>query len=295
METGIGLLVTMASAAALNYAYLLEHGAASKLPPLSARRPVGSLRLLLSNPRWVAGFLTEGAAWGLYVLALALAPLALVQAVSAGGIGILAVLASRLTGARLTSRERFGVWFAILGLGLLGISLAGGTGKGTEGDWHEILFWVLASAVVASLCIRAARRFDGGVANGIATGICFAAGDVVTKTVVTGGARLAFVPAMIAAYAFGTIVLQLGFQRGSALKTAGIATLFTNALPIAAGMTLYGEPLPEGIYGVLRVVSFLAVVVGGVALARPEKTRGDEREDDDASRRTPVDPLLQII
>jgi hypothetical protein len=283
LQTGIGLLVTMASAAALNYAYLLEHSAASKLPPLSARHPIRSVKLLLSNRRWVLGFATEAVAWGLYVLALALAPLALVQAVSAAGIGILAVLATRLTGVQLQARERFGVWFAILGLALLGISLAGGTDAGSHGDWHEILFWIAASFGAAAICLHLATRFDPGVANGIATGILFAAGDVATKTVVMGGARLAFVPAMLACYAFGTIVLQLGFQRGSALKTAGIATLFTNALPIAAGMTIYGEPLPDGIYGVLRVVSFAAVIIGAVALARPEKADRAVEDDDEGT------------
>lgn len=275
VQTGVGLLVTLASAALLNYAYLVEHGAASRLPALSARHPLRTLRILLSNRRWLLGFVSEGCAWGLYVLAVALAPLALVQAVSAAGIGILAVLASRLTGVSLAPRERRGVWLAILGLALLGVSLAGGSDEGTRGDWFEVLLWVAASFGVAGVAIRAARRFDAGVANGIATGIFFAAGDVATKTVVHGGARLAFVPAMLAAYGFGTICLQLGFQKASALKTAGIATLLTNALPIAAGMTIYDEPLPGGVYGALRVVSFFAVVVGAVALARPDKTKDD--------------------
>jgi hypothetical protein len=83
---------------------------------------------------------------------------------------------------------------------------------------------------------------------------------------------------MLGAYAFGSIVLQLGFQHGGALRTAGLATLFTNALPIAAGMTVYGEPLPDGEFAVLRVLSFAAVVVGAVALARPEKTEGTEAD-----------------
>jgi hypothetical protein len=37
-------------------------------------------------------------------------------------------------------------------------------------------------------------------------------------------------------------------------------------------MTVYGEPLPQGEFAVLRVLSFAAVVLGAVALARPEKT-----------------------
>jgi hypothetical protein len=274
LGTGIGLILTLASAAALNLAYVIEHEAARTVPPLSVRHPIRSVKLLLANRQWVGGFAIEGLAWGLYVAALAVAPLALVQAVSAGGIGVLAVFVSRFTRTRLQARERLGVWLAILGLGLLGISLAGGsTGEGTAGPWLQIWLWIGASAGAAFLVVRFGTRwFSGGAAWGIATGILFAAGDVTTKTVVHGGSRLLFVPAMLGAYAFGSIVLQLGFQHGGALATAGLATLFTNALPIAAGMTIYGEPLPEGEFAVLRVLSFAAVVVGAVLLARPEKT-----------------------
>jgi hypothetical protein len=64
------------------------------------------------------------------------------------------------------------------------------------------------------------------------------------------------------------MVLQAGFQRGNPLMTAGIATLFTNALPIVAGETVFDEPRPEGWLGLLRFISFGLVVAGAVALAR---------------------------
>jgi hypothetical protein len=104
----------------------------------------------------------------------------------------------------------------------------------------------------------------------MAAGILLAAGDVVTKAVVTGGARFLFIPAMILAYSFGTIVLQLGFQKGAALTTAGVATLFTNALPIIAGTTLYDEPFPNGELGVLRGIAFALLIAGGALLSRPK-------------------------
>ena len=72
---------------------------------------------------------------------------------------------------------------------------------------------------------------------------------------------------MIVFYGAGTIVLQLGFQHGRALTTAGIATLATNAIPIGAAMTLFEEPLPDGILGGVRIAAFGAVVAGAVALA----------------------------
>ena len=55
--------------------------------------------------------------------------------------------------------------------------------------------------------------------------------------------------------------------RGSALTTAGLSTLLTNALPIAAGMVLFHEPLPSGWVGAVRITAFAAVVAGAVLLS----------------------------
>jgi ABC-type nickel/cobalt efflux system permease component RcnA len=96
---GGGLALALGSTAALNWGFLRQHGAASSLPRLTVRRPLRSLRLLFSDLRWVVGFVVGLAGWALYVVALRLAPLSLVQAVSAGGVGLLAVLVSLLLGA----------------------------------------------------------------------------------------------------------------------------------------------------------------------------------------------------
>jgi hypothetical protein len=61
---------------------------------LSLRRPLHSAEALLTDRSWLIGFALESAGFALYVTALALAPLTLVQSIAAGGIGILA-LASR--------------------------------------------------------------------------------------------------------------------------------------------------------------------------------------------------------
>jgi hypothetical protein len=264
----IALVLTLASACALNWGYFREHGAASKLPPLSIHSPLRSLRLLLGSRAWLAGFLWETLGFALYVVALALAPLALVQAVSAGGIGVLALFVARVSGEHLDSRERLGIAISIGGLALLGISLAGGTEHGGTASWYLIALWLAASAGAAFLAVTSgATVLAGGAAFGVAAGILFAAGDISTKAVVSGGDHVALAPAIVGFYTAGTITLQMGFQRGGALTTAGIATLGTNAIPIAAAMTLFSEPLPDGALGVVRVLSFAAVVAGAAALA----------------------------
>ncbi len=268
---GFAILLTFVSALAINWAWIREHDAAASLPPLSVRHPRKSLAMLLRNRGWMTGFAAESGGFLCFVGALALAPLALVQSLAAGGIAILAFLSSRIAGVRLTRRELVGVGLAVAGLAFLGISLAGTTGQGDEGVWEGIIGWVAASAGLAAIAVRFGPRLLGSAAaHGVAAGILFAAGDVVTKAVVTGGARLLFIPAMILAYSFGTIVLQLGFQKGGALTSAGMTTLLTNSLPIIAGTTLYDEPFPGGELGVLRGIAFAFLVCGGALLARPK-------------------------
>jgi hypothetical protein len=46
-----------------------------------------------------------------------------------------------------------------------------------------------------------------------------------------------------------------------------VATLLTNALPIAAGMSVFHEGTPAGLLGVLRVLSFATVVASAAAFA----------------------------
>jgi hypothetical protein len=262
-----GLALALLSAGALNWSYFVQHGVASGLPPLTVRKPVRSLASLFGNRRWLLGFFTGIGGWALYVAALALAPLSLVQASSAGGLGVLAAL----TGVR-SRRERLAVGTAIAGLALLGLSLAGSNETAGHASLAGAAIWMVASVVVAALAAGpAANLVARGAGLGIAAGVLYAAGDVGTKAAVSGGFHIPFVPALLACHGLAFVALQLGFQRGSALTTAGLATLWTNALPIAAGMTVFGEPLPGGFLGAARIAAFAAVVVGAALLTRPEE------------------------
>ena len=91
----LGLGLALVSALAVNWAYSQEHDAAAALPPLTLREPIASARLLLGSRDWLLGFGVESAGWIVYVAALRIAPLSLVQAVSAAGIGVLALASAR--------------------------------------------------------------------------------------------------------------------------------------------------------------------------------------------------------
>ena len=82
------------------------------------------------------------------------------------------------------------------------------------------------------------------------------------------GNGLLFVPLLGACTALGFVTLQLAFQRGRVLETAGLSVLVNNMIPIVGGLLLFHEALPSGAAGVARLASFVAVVVGAVLLAR---------------------------
>ncbi len=271
-QTAIALLLALASTALTNVAYLREHDAAAALPALSLRRPLHSAEALLTDRSWLAGFALESGGFALYVAALALAPLTLVQSVSAGGIGILAFVSARMRRRRLGRHELAGVLLSMLGLLALAVSLAGGSGEGTGGSTFETLLWLAATAGAAVVALALGRRFGAlAVAEGVAGGLFFSIGDISVKVATQGAARAAFAVGVIVGYSLGTGFLQLGYQKGGALTVAGLATLLTNALPIAAGTVVLGEPVPSGVFGGVRVVAFAAVTLGAILLARPDR------------------------
>lgn len=273
--TVVGLVLALASAVVINLAYLRQHDAAAGLPALSARHPIHSVGLLFGDRAWLLGFGMESGGFLLYVAALALAPLSLVQSIAAGGIGVLAFASARVAKRRLTRVEIAGVLLSVLGLAALAVSLLGGKAKEGGGELGPILLWLgVTAAVAVLLVIVGRRRWGAAVANGLAGGLFFSIGDISTKLTTQGGARVGFVVLLLVGYFAGTALLQIGYQAGAALTVAGLATLTTNALPIAAGTVVLDEPLPGGVLGAVRLVAFVAVVTGAVLLARQQPRTG---------------------
>ena len=149
-QTGIALVLALASTTLTNIAYLRQHDAAAALPTLSLRRPLHSAHVLLSDRSWLKGFALESSGFALYVVALALAPLALVQSVAAGGIGILAFASARMSRRHLGRHELAGVLISMLGLLALAVSLAGGgSGEGDGGTILGILLWLIYGVAIS--------------------------------------------------------------------------------------------------------------------------------------------------
>ena len=263
-----GLLLALLSTAALSYGFYLQHTASGTLPTLTLRHPLSSLAALFSNWQWLAGFVTGLSGWALYIVALGFAPLSLVQATSAGGVGLLALLV-RLGGGSLLRPERLAVATSVAGLLLLALSLPAGASHAAAPDWTAPLSWVLASMLLAGIAAApAAAMLRPGAGLAIASGLLYAAGDVATKAAVGRiSPVILFAALLLVCHGLAFVALQLSFQRGTALATAGVSTLLTNVLPILAGLTVFAEHMPGGPAGIARGLGFAGAVLGATLLA----------------------------
>jgi hypothetical protein len=269
MQLAMGLVLALVSAITVNWAYSREHDAVASMPPFSPRHPVRFVSSLLANRRWVVGFATESAGWLVYVASLRLAPIALVQAVCASGIAVLAVASAHGHPSRLARREQLAVVVAGAGLACLALSLVDTHQSDHSPEWVPLTIWLLCLAALALALARWRFGLAKSAALGLAAGLLFAGGDISAKLVVYGGIWLVAAVGLVALYGLGTSLLQGAFQYGDALTAAGLATLATNAVPIAAGFIVFDERLPGGSKGALQLAAFATLIVSGALLARP--------------------------
>jgi uncharacterized membrane protein len=290
LVSGLGL--ALASALALDAGFLTQQGAVARARELSLRRPLASGRALFANRRWLAGFLLGLSGWGLYFAALALAPLSLVQTVSASSLGLLVVLVAVTHRTLPVRRERIGAVLATLGLMALAASI--GRSAATTSSAPSTAGLIALAAVVLTVVAVALRRRSAAL-GGLAAGLCYGIGDVTTKAMLidlphhpTPAALLAspFLAATAAAHGLGFLLLQRAFQHGGAIASLAPMTAATNLLPIAAGVLLLDERLPAGGLALaLRVGAFAAVVAGAWALGGRSAPSTAE---------TPGDPALWL-
>ena len=227
----IGLTLGFVSALLANTAYSLEHDAAAALPPLSPRHPLQSARLLLRARQWLTAFAAETAGWLMYVVALRLAPLALVQAIGASGVGVLAFATARGHPSRLALRERFAVVLAFAGLLLLALSIIGRQELDHRPSAVGVIIWLAAAAGAAVFLIVQPTRSARAASLGLASGLLLSDGDISAKLIGYRGPWLIALVSLIVAYSIGSIVLQSAYQRGDALTAAGTSTIVTSGVP----------------------------------------------------------------
>src|SRR5437588_4205500 len=152
-----GILLALACALATNVGFLYKHRGACAAPAVNMRRPVWSARALFSSRLFALGMLIAAGAWVFHVAAMSFAPLSLVQAVLAGGVVLLAVLAERIFGLKIGRRQWVGLALTALGLMLLGVTLPAAHGADSRFSLPGMISFEAALVAGGALLIMGPR------------------------------------------------------------------------------------------------------------------------------------------
>ena len=254
--------------------FFLKYKGAVQAPPVDWRRPIDSTVGLFRSPVYTLGCVVATTSWGFHVVALGLAPISLVQAVIAGGLVLVTVLADRVFGQSVTRREWIGVALTATGLAFLAATLEG-TADAAHSEYRGgELFSAVGLATLAAATLAARSRT--GPALAVSAGLFWAGSDVTIKAL-SGRAGELGAAVVIHPFAFVIVVLSLvgllvsarSLQLGPVVPVITVTSATANVFTIAAGPLVFGEPMPGDALGLgLRVLAF-AVVVLAAALTSP--------------------------
>jgi len=283
MTLTLGIALALACALTTNLGFLYKHRGACAAPEVDFRRPIWSGKQLFSSPLFALGMGIAVISWIFHVAAMALVPLSVVQAVLAGGIVLLAIMAERSCGACVGRRQWAGVSMTALGLILLGVSLPTVHGAQSKFSVPGMIAFEAVLIVVGTLLILGPRigapRHQHGVMLGAASGILFGVSDVAIKAL-TGmvgahglmGLASPWLVVTVAASIVAFFSSAKGLQDGQAVPVIAVTSTAANVSAIVGGMVVFGDPLPSSTLGMtVQILAFTLVIVA--AWFTPSPTR----------------------
>jgi multidrug transporter EmrE-like cation transporter len=271
----LGLLMALVTAFMSVLGFLLKERGAVLAPPVEWRRPLASTVALFRSPMFALGCVVATTSWGFHVAALALAPISLVQSVIAGGLVLVTVLADRVFGHDVSRREWIGVALTAAGLAVLAATLegAGDSAHADYGGWELGLYVGLATLAGLALVVL---RGAGGLALAVAAGLLWAGSDVTIKAL---SGKTGDLGAAVLVHPFAVVILVLSLvgllvsarslQIGPVVPVIALTSTTANALTIAAGPAVFGEPLPEEPLALALRLGAFALVIGAAAMTPP--------------------------
>jgi drug/metabolite transporter (DMT)-like permease len=279
----VGLGLALASALATNLGFLFRHRGAIAAPDVDARHPLRSAIELFRSKWWTIGYGVAAIAYALHVGALALAPLSLVQAVLAGGLVVLGVIAERWFGFRVGTREWAGLGLAAVALAFLALTGGGGPSGKESSDYSvaAMLAWESALVGVGTLLILSGRSQRShsrcGVMLGAAAGLLFTVAHVAVKAASGhADAGLTMLTLVVVALLAGIVAFYASarsLQLGQAVAVIAVTSIAGNASAIPAGVVVFGDPIGEDAASVvLRSLAFVMVVVASALVPAPTRT-----------------------
>ncbi len=252
-----------------------------------AGRAEGRVRLQLAaytrDPLWLLGLFLQPLGYGLYLWALELAPLHVVQTTMSTGVIIFVIFAVCLLGERLTRLEWAAIGAVVVGMMLLGASLTHGSESGQAGsDPHVVLYlslilvgfsgltWLALGALGTPEQRGLALATVSGILLGLASIYARGLAIVLAHSHVGGHLRGAvaspYTWLTLLANFVGFVLLLAAFREGRASIVLALSATLSNVVPILAAMLALGERLPADHWSAISRLLALVLTLGGAAL-----------------------------
>ncbi|MDQ6750968.1 MAG: hypothetical protein M3Z33_09490 [Actinomycetota bacterium] len=280
LAVGVGLVCALLSALGTNLSFLFKYKGAVAAPDVNMRHPLRSAIDLFRSRWWSIGWGVAAVAFALHVAALSLAPISVGQAVLAGGLVFLAVLAERCFGFHLGHRQWIGIGLVAVSLSLL--TLTGGDGAGAHSGYSlagMIIFESLAVCVGLLLVLsHLIERIPAqrGVLLGIAGGLGFGISDVAIKALSGDlgdgpiGLLSPWSVIILTAAVFSFFASARSLQIGDGVAVIAVTSVAANLSTIIAGLAVFGDPIGHNALVVgVRLGAFALILVGAALIPAP--------------------------
>jgi enterochelin esterase-like enzyme len=290
-----GLLLALGSAALINLGFLLQHqGLADSAH--RAIRPAHSgtlsvLRGAFRNRVWLAGQALGWIGFLSQIVAVAIAPLSLVQAFAAGGLALSVPLAAGFFAQRITRSQVLAVMLMAASLAVLPIGFSTATDRLSSDA-------LTVSVTVAVLAAAGITSFRAAWPRAIAAGIFYGVADAAIKAVSLGWHAHGLVAVwsgwtvLAALTTFcGFLAFQSALRDSNAVSSISLMTALAALVALGCGLIAFGESLGAGVLAVAVHVLAIAVVLGCVpvlAAAQARLAEPTELADGVKAARAPV-------
>ena len=270
MTLSLGILFALVCALATNLGFLYKYRGARAAPAVTIRRPLWTACSLFRSRAFAIGMLIASGAWVFHVAAMAMAPLSVVQAVLAGGMVLLAVMAERIFGLRIGRRQWIGLGLTAVGLVLLGLTLPVMHGAHSRYSVPGMISFEAGLIAAGTLLIIGPRigapAEHHGFMLGAASGILFGVSDISIKAI-SGLVGSAGVLGLLSPWTLVTVAASIaafyasakGLQDGQAVPVIAVTSTAANVAGIVGGIIVFGDPLSAN--PVALVVQCLALVL----------------------------------
>jgi drug/metabolite transporter (DMT)-like permease len=280
----VGLLLAGLSALVTQVGFLLRHRGAVEAPDVDVRHPLASTVALFRSKWWSIGYALAVVAYVGHVGALTLAAMSLVQAVLAGGLVVLGVVAERFFGFHLERRQWAGIILTAAGLAMLAVT--GEARSGQDSADYSVIAILVFEAALAALgvalilsCRSERRNSHNGVLLGLSAGLLFTTTHVSVKAlsgkIDTTVAEVLLSPYLYLALLGGVVAFfasARSLQLGPAVPVIAVTSVAGNASAIPAGIVVFGDPVGSGTFEiVVRMLAFLLVIAAAALIPAPTR------------------------